>query len=313
MAARRASGRTSKKSAAEKVEESPVAVVGVVEEEVGVGGVLLPEEPKPKSRDRKSSQEKDRTMAAAEAGAVREEPGDEKGSDRSGDEAAGGADQMESAGSDQMGAVTESADQAENPAKPEDKSAIVSEEAGELGPNKRAKAMEENQDSSQIDVASGLDESADKKKLWFFVGAVAFGIIVTIVTLYVRDYLLARNQSRQKPESTSVQVQNLPPKPQLNLADYSISVLNGSGKTGLAAKTKEMLEAAGFKVGSVGNAATSDFDYTQIGAKSSVPAELLTKLRETLMQTLLLATASGTLEASASADVVVTLGSLSAK
>lgn len=174
-------------------------------------------------------------------------------------------------------------------------------------------AMADGQNTAQIDVSSGLGGSPDGKKLWFFVGAVVFGIILTILTLYVRDWLMAKNAISQKTDNTPPVTQNVPPKPQLNLADYSVSVLNGSGKTGVAAKTREMLEAAGFKVERAGNAKTSGFDYTLIEAKRNVPSEFITKLSETLAKSYQLASASGTLDASASADVVVTVGSLLAR
>jgi thymidylate kinase len=66
-----------------------------------------------------------------------------------------------------------------------------------------------------------------------------------------------------------------------NASNVRVQVLNGSGVSGIAAKAKEMLEAKGFKVVSIGNISGTKFNASHIidrtikgGAAKHVASEL---------------------------------------
>ena len=166
-----------------------------------------------------------------------------------------------------------------------------------------------------VEVSMGLeDQVSGKKWSWrFFLGSVALGVVATVLVFFIKDQMGAKNVSKPETVNTAPTPPKAPALLPVNLTDYAVSVLNGSGKSGVAGIIKEELVSGGFKVTNVGNAETSDFDFTQVEAKKSVPAEVVTKLRDLLVKTYQVATASGTLSATASADVVITVGSLLAK
>lgn len=99
----------------------------------------------------------------------------------------------------------------------------------------------------------------------------------------------------------------------VNLQQYSIEVLNGSGVTGQAGKVKDSLTTDGFKVSSTGNAANTNFTNTEIAAKKSVSSAYLTKLEDELNKTLQVDTNVASLPDSSSTDVTVTTGSSTAQ
>ena len=99
----------------------------------------------------------------------------------------------------------------------------------------------------------------------------------------------------------------------VNLQQYSIDVLNGSGVTGEAGKVKTSLTSDGFKVDSTGNAANSNFTKTEIAAKKSVSQDYLSKLEDELNKTFVVDTTVATSSDSSTTDVSVTLGSSTAK
>lgn len=100
-----------------------------------------------------------------------------------------------------------------------------------------------------------------------------------------------------------------PTPEEVDLSAYTITVLNGSGLTGEAAKAKTQLIEAGFKVGTVGNASSSDYTKTTIAAKKDVDPQYLNELIATLKKTYKVNSVVETSSASATSEVTVTLGS----
>jgi len=96
---------------------------------------------------------------------------------------------------------------------------------------------------------------------------------------------------------------------EVDLSEYEIEVLNGSGITGEAGRQQENLETEGFVVDSVGNADNSDYTDTVIQAKSDVSQAFLTKLREFLEESFTVAKDSEELDEDASVPVVIIIGS----
>lgn len=100
----------------------------------------------------------------------------------------------------------------------------------------------------------------------------------------------------------------------VNLAEYRIEVLNGSGITGAASKLRDVLTTDGFKVLSAGNADKSDYTDTIISAKKNVNSAYLEKLKENLNKTYTSVIDSKTsVPESSEADVIITIGSSTAQ
>jgi hypothetical protein len=97
-----------------------------------------------------------------------------------------------------------------------------------------------------------------------------------------------------------------------NLSAYMIDIQNGSGIAGEATKVKTLLEKAGFKVGTTGNAKTYDYEKTIIQTQDTVGKDFLTALTGTLGKTYELGD-NETLPATSSSDVVVIVGQTKAE
>jgi hypothetical protein len=101
------------------------------------------------------------------------------------------------------------------------------------------------------------------------------------------------------------------PEAKVDLTEFSVNILNGSGIAGEAGKAKDLLTGAGFKVSGTGNASSYNFTKTVIKAKASVDSEFLTKLAETLGKNYSL-DKNQTLSDSVTDDIQVVVGSTKA-
>lgn len=102
------------------------------------------------------------------------------------------------------------------------------------------------------------------------------------------------------------------PEP-IDLAEYSIKILNGSGITGAATKLKQNLNNNGFNVISIGNADNNEYTDTIINSGKKVKAGYITKLEEELGKLYPVSTKTSTSSAASDdADLVIILGSKTA-
>lgn len=97
-----------------------------------------------------------------------------------------------------------------------------------------------------------------------------------------------------------------PTKVPLNLADYSVQILNGSGVPGAAGEVERLLNGIGFAQTTTGNASEYGYVDTEVAMKSNVPDEVFTKLKETLSDYNVVEVTS--LPSDARYDVVITVG-----
>lgn len=139
--------------------------------------------------------------------------------------------------------------------------------------------------------------------LFFFRGAL--GKIASQVTKQtgIKKEKAVPTVSRQEPT-----VAPSPTPEKVDLSKYSITVLNGSGIKGEAAKLKEMLEEEGFSVASVGNADASDYEKTILKVKEGTETGFLDKLKSALGTSYVLASTQ-TLEKNDKNEVVIVIGS----
>ena len=153
--------------------------------------------------------------------------------------------------------------------------------------------------------------------MWVLIpGILLLGLLLGGVFAYYRG-LNGINKPSPKSSPTpaaSAIPSNPTPTPQakkIDLTKYAITLLNGSGVAGEASKVKTLLETAGFKVSSTGNAKTYDFEKTEISVKSGIEADFVKSLVSTLSKSYQLA--DPVTSATQSASVVITIGSLKAK
>ncbi len=89
-------------------------------------------------------------------------------------------------------------------------------------------------------------------------------------------YLTQNNQSaNQAAEETTSEITEAPveptatPTPQVNRAEWTIDVQNGTGTPGLAKKVADELKTLGYNIGKVGNADESDFTTSELHVTST--------------------------------------------
>lgn len=90
-------------------------------------------------------------------------------------------------------------------------------------------------------------------------------------------------QSVSSTESATSSVAASQPVAELDLKQFSVGVLNGTTKAGLAGDMKKNLETAGFVVSSVGNGSAAS-DLVTIRLKQGVPATFEDALKKALEQ-----------------------------
>lgn len=92
------------------------------------------------------------------------------------------------------------------------------------------------------------------------------------------------------------------------LSSFKVSVLNGSGQIGGAGKVKSLMENAGFKVGSTGNAGSFNYTDTMIQTTDKVSAEVIAVLKKALSKDYSVEVGKA-LPTDSKWDIVVTVGS----
>ena len=152
-----------------------------------------------------------------------------------------------------------------------------------------------------------------KKKLWIIIAVVVLVLILAGGALwYFRENVLKQVFAPDKLTPTPTQAVPTPATDsaqiELDLSEYSIKVLNGSGIAGEAARVQGILEDEEFSVEEIGNADTADYEGTVIQAKEDVSEEFLDKLKELLEEEFIL-DASEELEESEDVDVGIIVGS----
>lgn len=99
-----------------------------------------------------------------------------------------------------------------------------------------------------------------------------------------------------------------PTKSSVDLKNYSLNVLNGSGVSGEAKKVSDMLVTAGFNESKTGNASKTDFTKTEVSLKKDTPNEVFNVINETLGKSYDVVKAEKELDDKSTYDVVVTVG-----
>lgn len=155
-----------------------------------------------------------------------------------------------------------------------------------------------------------LPEVEKTNKKLFLLGTIVF-IITILVTAGVGFVILQSTGDTQKNEVKEESSQTVVPTVEPTVAvfnrdDWVFEVLNGSGKSGEAAKARAKLEALGYKVESVGNA-KENVSSTQVFLPEGAPdtTELFNDLEKDFGKL----TVTGELEAQSKVTIRIVLGS----
>lgn len=140
-------------------------------------------------------------------------------------------------------------------------------------------------------------------------------LVAAFVSGGVYVYLSGIDSTREGPSETSTPVPIISPEATVapesepvDLSEYSVRVLNGSGAIGAAGAGEDILVEAGFTVDSTGNASNYNFKSTVVQVKSSVAAEAVSKAKEALETAKYKVEVGEALPGSSDYDMVVTIG-----
>ncbi|MGD8744352.1 MAG: LytR C-terminal domain-containing protein [Candidatus Woesebacteria bacterium] len=96
---------------------------------------------------------------------------------------------------------------------------------------------------------------------------------------------------------------------EMESADYSVQVLNGSGVPGEAGNVAEILEETGFEGIDTGNADSYDYVETQVQMKEGVPDSVYETIKESLEDNYIIEQSDETLSEDSDFDIIVLVGS----
>lgn len=110
-----------------------------------------------------------------------------------------------------------------------------------------------------------------------------------------------------EPAASSTPEPTQAPEP-VDITQYSVQVLNGSGVIGAAGTAEDVLTKAGFNVEDTGNASRINFEKTLIQVKQDVPAGAVSQLKKALEAEDYSVETGETLPSNSEFDIVVTVG-----
>lgn len=166
--------------------------------------------------------------------------------------------------------------------------------------------------------------SGINRKLVFLLSVlIVLGALIFVTILFLRPKIksLVSPQATQPTsvptstdESTSSGLKTTKPSEEateaaelkVNLTDYSLQILNGSGVPGEAGRLQDLLKAEGFVKIEIGNAEVYDYKDTEVGMKAKVSDEVFVLIKKALEE--FAVTKVATLSDTAKYDVQIIVG-----
>ncbi|MEK9178618.1 MAG: LytR C-terminal domain-containing protein [Patescibacteria group bacterium] len=215
---------------------------------------------------------------------------------------------------EEMGEAEENSDNVKTEAAEKEK-ATDREEPEE----KREKGSDEEVPTDSQEPAGELivDVSEKKSYGWLLIVGAILAVIILLggLLFYYKGIQNSTSNATPSPTPSPTPTASEEPTPtataeaKLDREKYGIEVLNGSGKSGQAASMQKILEDAGFKVDSIGNADDSSYSDSEISAKEKIEKEFLDELIKELSKTYEVSKKIGKLEDSEDSDIVIIVGS----
>jgi hypothetical protein len=95
---------------------------------------------------------------------------------------------------------------------------------------------------------------------------------------------------------------------EVDLSEYSVQILNGTGGTGVAAAAKQELDNEGFGDLVTGNASAFDYEETEVALKEDVPGSVFEVIKDALEDKYTVVKSKDEVEEDSDYDVVITVG-----
>jgi hypothetical protein len=171
--------------------------------------------------------------------------------------------------------------------------------------------VSESKEESQPETSTSDKKTNKHRNLIWIITAIVFIIAAFAGGIYVYQTGIKVSQPKET-EGLDEFIENVftpEPSPSAtpDLTAFTVDIENGSGIAGEAGKAKTLLEEAGFKVGTAGNADRYDYTKTEISAKEEVSQDFLVELANILKENYEV-DEPGILSASSSSDIIVIVG-----
>lgn len=95
---------------------------------------------------------------------------------------------------------------------------------------------------------------------------------------------------------------------EVDLSEYSVQILNGTGGTGVARAAKEELDNEGFGSLVTGNASSFEYEETEVALKKDVPGSVYEVIKDALKDKYDVVKAESAVDEDSEYDVVITVG-----
>lgn len=195
--------------------------------------------------------------------------------------------------------------------KPATNPPVVDENAAAEEPASQALELPSDEPLVTQDEEIEEEGSTMKKFLLWLIMFVLLFVIMAGVAYFAYQMGVKKGEEKVKQENAdktpAISIAPTEAPKEMDKSAYSITVLNGSGISGEAAKAQSLLEDDAFEVLDIGNANESNIEKTIIAAKNDVDKDYLKALKETLSKSYELGE-DETLEDDEDDDVVVTIG-----
>lgn len=122
-------------------------------------------------------------------------------------------------------------------------------------------------------------DADNRKKI--VIAIVAFAFFITGFFLW-RGRSAKQNKDTTKEKTTVTESPEPTEEPEFKKDDFTIKILNGSGKAGLSGSLQKDLEEKGYKVEGTGNADNFNYKKTIIQTKENVPQKFIDELKDLL-------------------------------
>src|SRR3990172_12343766 len=158
----------------------------------------------------------------------------------------------------------------------------------------------------------GAGEKGSKLKIIVIILAVA--VILGIIAGGFYYYRSRVSKRVEAPTPTPTPVSSTPtPTPseimeELDLSEYSVSLLNGSGVPGEAGNAEELLSELEFADIKTGNAESYDYEQTEVSLKKNLPQGVYSKIEAALSETYNVSLSETTLDEDSTFDIIIIVG-----
>lgn len=178
-----------------------------------------------------------------------------------------------------------------------------------IAPKPKEEVVLEEKEEEQEEETNEPKKS--RKALWINLFIVFIGsfLIVTFFLFLRQKKIDEIKQLEANTPTPTVAVSSSPTQVPVDISKYTISVLNGSGKAGEAAKAKTLLVGEDYTVETVGNASESTYEETLIKAKKSVPSAFIDALKKSLESSYVLDPIVAEFADTKNTDVEIIIGS----